>query len=338
MFLQLWSGSRTPEYRAVRDRRRRKRDYRPGINSLDERCLLSANVVTHFDQAVRAPVGAGAAPAQVAFIIPSPNPAPSGGVEKAASQPLSHNPGASSSATIGGNASASSSLASSTGPTFSEITQVSPSLFAAPLTTTAPPAASAPPTPQSSVTPFGPSSAPAPAPFAGQALLVSQKQVLWSAHLGQEDDVGDSEATGSAVDEKNQKEPFIEIIEKPKAAAPAKAHEQRPVPAPAPKPVPILVDESLESVPDILDYGLLTTSFETGSSRPESAPEEPYSSPGFWAMLSAAALSAAALPLAIPVPRLSLWRRVERRQHSKLPDLSKAKASRTERERLSLLS
>ena len=100
---------------------------------------------------------------------------------------------------------------------------------------------------------------------------MSQEQVLQSAHLGQEDDLGDSEATGSAVDEKKQAERFIKIIEKPKATAPTKAPEQRPEPAPAPKLVPILPDESLESVLDILDYGLLTTLFEAGSSRPESA-------------------------------------------------------------------
>jgi hypothetical protein len=318
MILQLWSSSRNREYRAARDRRRRKRAYRPGMESLDERCLLSANVATHFDQAVRAPVGVGAAPAQVAFIIPSPKPAASGGVAKAASPPPSHNPGASSSATIGGTASTSNSLASSTGPTVSEITEVSPSLFAAPLTTTAPPATSAPPTAQSAVNPFGPSSAPAPAPFAGQALLVSQKQVLWSAHLGQEDELGDSEATGSEVDEEEQAKRFIKIIEKPKATAPTKAPEQTP--APAPKLGPILPDENLESVLDVLDYGLLTALFEAGPSRPDSAPKEPDSSPGLFAMLRAADLSTWALLLAIPVAKLSLWRRLERRQRSKLPD------------------
>ncbi len=320
MILQLWPGARTREYRAARDRGRRKRAYRPGMDSLDGRWLLSAHVVTQLNQAVRAPVGVGGARALAAFTIPSPKPAPSGGVAKAASPPLSHNPGASSSATIGATASTSSSLASSTGPTFSEITEVSPSLFAAPLTTTAPPAASAPPTAQSAVNPFGPSSAPAPAPFAGQALLVSQKQVLWSAHLGQEDDLGDSEATGSAVDEEKQAEPLFKIIEKPKATTPTEAPEQRPEPAPAPKLVPIMPDKGLESVLDILDHGLLATLFETGSSRPESAPKEPDSSPGFWAMLWAAALSAGALPLAITVPNRSRWRRVESRQRSKLPD------------------
>ncbi len=150
---------------------------------------------------------------------------------------------------------------------------------------------------------------------------MSQKQVLWSAHLGQEDDLGESEATGSAVDQKEQAERLIEIIEKPKATAPAKAPEQRPEPAPEPKLVPILPHNSLESVLDILDHGLLITLSESGSSRPERAPEEPDSSPGFWAMLGAAALSTGALPLAITVPNLSRWRRVERRQHSKLPDI-----------------
>jgi len=153
----------------------------------------------------------------------------------------------------------------------------------------------------------------------GRSLLVSQQQVLQSAHLGQEDDLRDSEATGSAVVERNQAARFIKIIEKPKATAPTKAPDQRPEPAPAPKLVPILADESRESVLDILDYGLLTTLFEAGSSRPERALKEPDSSPGFWAMLGAAVLSTGALWLAIPIPNLSLWRRVERRQQSKLP-------------------
>jgi hypothetical protein len=285
---------------------------------LDERCLLSVLVVTHINQAIPAPVDVGGAPARVAIIIPSPKPAPSGGVAKAASPPPSHNPGASSSATIGGTASTSSSLASSTGPTFSEITEVSPSLFAAPLTTTAPPAASAPPAAQSAVNPFGPSFAQATARAFGQSLLVSREQVLQSAHLRQEDDLGDSEATGSAVVQWNQAERIIKIIEKPKATAPTKAPEQNP--ALAPKLVPIFADENLESELDVLDYGLLTAFFEAGRSRPDRAPKEPDSSPGLLAMLRAAALSTGALLLAIPVAKLSLWRRLERRQRSKLPD------------------
>jgi len=39
------------------------------MDSLDERCLLSAHVVTHLDQAVRAAVGVGRAPALSAFTI-----------------------------------------------------------------------------------------------------------------------------------------------------------------------------------------------------------------------------------------------------------------------------
>ena len=69
--------------------------------------------------------------------------------------------------------------------------------------------------------------------------------------------------------------------------------------------MPIVPDESLESVLDILDYGLLTTLFDARSSRPESAPDEPDSSPGLFAMLGAAALSTGALPLAIALPNLS---------------------------------
>jgi hypothetical protein len=291
MFLQLWSSARTPDYGAARHRGCRKRAYCPGMDSLDERCLLSGHLVIHLEQAVRAPVGVGAAPALVALTIRAPKPAPSHGVANAASPPLSHNPSASSSATNSGAGSTSSSLASSTGPTFSEITDVAPSLFAAPLTTTAPPATSAPPTAQSAVNAFGPSSAPAPAPFSGQALPVSPEQVLRSAHLSQEDGLGDGGATGAPVDEKKQAEPFIKIIEKPKATAPTKAPEQTPEPEPEPELVPILPENGLERVLDVLDYALLSTLFEAGSSRPESAPKEPDSSPGFWAMLGASALS-----------------------------------------------
>ena len=220
-------------------------------------------------------------------------------------------PGRSSSATNGGTGSTSSSVANSTGVTVSSITELVPNLFATPLTTTAPPDASAPPTAQPVVIPFGPSSAPATARSFGQLLLVNQEQALQSAHLGQEDDLGDSEASGSAVADKKQAERFIKIIEKPKATAPTKAPEQRPEPAPAPKLVPIFSDERRESVLDIVDYGFLTTLFEAGSSQPESAPNEPVSWPGLWAMLGASALSTGALLLAIPVPNLSLWRRVE---------------------------
>ncbi len=318
MFLQLWSGSRTRENRAVRDQARRKSAYRPGMDSLDERCLLSAHVVTHLNQAIRVPVGVGGAPALVAATIPSPKPAPSGGVAKAASPPLSHNPVASSSATNGGARTTSNSLASSTGPTASSITDLSPNLFATPLATTAPPAASAPPTAQSAVIPFGPSSAPATARSFGQSLLVSQEQVLRTASLGREDDLGGSDATGSAVDAKNQAERFINVIEKLNAMVPPKAREQTP--APAPDPVATLPDENLESVIDVLDHGLHPALFEGGPSRPESAPEKPRSSPGLFAVLCAATLSAGALLLGIPVAKRSLSRRHERRQRSKLPD------------------
>jgi len=281
------------------------------MDSLDERCLLSAHVVVHLSQAI-------GAPALVAFTIAGPKPAPSGGAAQAASPPLSHNPSAGSSATNGATGSTNSLLANPTGATVSSITELTSNLFATPLTTTAPPAASAPPTPQSAVIPFGSSIARATAGSFGRSLLVGQEQVLQSAHLGQEDDLGDSEAFGSAVDETKQEERFIKIIEKPKATAPTKAPLQRP--EPAPRPAPIVPDESLESVLDILDYGLLTTLFEAGSSRPESAPDEPDSSPRLFAMLGAAALSTGGLALAALLPNLSLWRRVERRQQSKLPD------------------
>src|SRR5438067_7819955 len=53
MGLQLWTGSRTREYRAPRARYRRPRAARrPIFDSLDERCLLSADVVIQWNQAV----------------------------------------------------------------------------------------------------------------------------------------------------------------------------------------------------------------------------------------------------------------------------------------------
>ena len=324
MFLQLWPRSRTRKYQAARDRGRLRRAYRPGLDALDERCLLSAHVVIPLNQAI-------GAPALVAFTIAGPKPAPSGGAAKAASPPVSYNPGAGSSATNGATGSTNSSLANPTGAIVSSITELAPNLFVSPLTTTAPPAASVPPTPQSAVIPFGSSIARAAAGSFARSLLVGQEQFLQSAHLGQVDALGDSEAFGSAVDEKKQEEQFVKIIEKPKATAPTKAPEQRPGPAPAPKLVPIVPDASLGLVLNFLDYGLLTTLFEAESSRPESAPNEPDSSPRLFAMLGAAALSSGSLALAILRPNQSFWRRVEksnsqscltrrRRRHRELTD------------------
>src|SRR5207237_3476844 len=56
MVLHPWSSSRTSKYRAPRDRRRRKQACRPGMESLDERCLLSADVVIQWNQAVLAAI------------------------------------------------------------------------------------------------------------------------------------------------------------------------------------------------------------------------------------------------------------------------------------------
>ena len=92
-------------------------------------------------------------------------------------------------------------------------------------------------------------------------------------------------------------------------------------PAPAPKLEPILPVENLESVLDVLDYGLLTVLFDAGSSRPEKARKEPGTSPALWAALGAVAFSTGALNLAITVPKLSLWRRAQRGRQSNLPDL-----------------
>jgi len=152
MFLQLWSSAPTRVHRAARHRGDQKRAYRPGMDWLDERCLLSAHLVAPFDQGVRAPESVVGPPAVVTLTNPSPQPAPSGSVAKAANPPLSHNPGASSSATNHASPSTSSSLASSPAPTVS-ITDVSPNLFATPLATTPPPATSVSPTAQSAVLP-----------------------------------------------------------------------------------------------------------------------------------------------------------------------------------------
>jgi hypothetical protein len=52
MFLQLWPGSRTREHRTPQDRRRRKQAFRPETESLEERSLLSSDVVLQWNQAV----------------------------------------------------------------------------------------------------------------------------------------------------------------------------------------------------------------------------------------------------------------------------------------------
>src|SRR3989442_15694807 len=57
MGLQLWTGSRTREPPAPRARNRRPRAARrPIFESLDERCLLSADVVIQWNQAVLAAI------------------------------------------------------------------------------------------------------------------------------------------------------------------------------------------------------------------------------------------------------------------------------------------
>ncbi len=293
MFLQLWPSKRTRGYRVARDRRRREWVYQPGIDCLDDRCLLSAHLVTQLDQAAAALASVGGSPAVLAITIPGPLAAPSASVAKAAIPPLGHNPGASSSAPNGNVRSTGNVPASPAGLTIVSITDLSPNLFATPLTTTAPPAASPPSTAAPAIIPLGPGSAPATAGPFGQALLVSQGQILWPAHLGQEDDLGDNDATGSAVDGKKQEERFVKFTEKPSAAVPTKAPEQRPAPAsatsPAAKVVPILPEEGFEPVLDMLDHGLRTALFEAGSSRPESTPEEPGSWHGFWAMFGSVA-------------------------------------------------
>ena len=56
MFLQLRTGSRTPRPRVPRGRGRQPRGRRPGVESLDERCLPSADAVVQWNQAVLAAV------------------------------------------------------------------------------------------------------------------------------------------------------------------------------------------------------------------------------------------------------------------------------------------
>ena len=56
MWLQLWSGIRSPRSRTPRDRGRRPQVRRLSIESLDERCLLSADVVIQWNQAVLAAI------------------------------------------------------------------------------------------------------------------------------------------------------------------------------------------------------------------------------------------------------------------------------------------
>jgi PAP2 superfamily protein len=56
MFKQLWNASRSRRSRAHRDRGRSKPSWRPVCESLDERCLLSGDVVIQWNQAVLAAI------------------------------------------------------------------------------------------------------------------------------------------------------------------------------------------------------------------------------------------------------------------------------------------
>src|SRR6478672_2803194 len=56
MWLQLWPGTLIPESRTRRDRSRRPRARRPGIESLEGRCVMSADVVIQWNQAVLAAI------------------------------------------------------------------------------------------------------------------------------------------------------------------------------------------------------------------------------------------------------------------------------------------
>ena len=56
MFNQLWNDPRSRRCRAHRDRGRSKPSRRPACESLDERCLLSGDVVIQWNQAVLAAI------------------------------------------------------------------------------------------------------------------------------------------------------------------------------------------------------------------------------------------------------------------------------------------
>src|SRR3954462_9996331 len=56
MFLQLRSRSRAVRSSKPRDRRNPPRPHRPRVESLDERCLLSADVVIQWNQTVLAAI------------------------------------------------------------------------------------------------------------------------------------------------------------------------------------------------------------------------------------------------------------------------------------------
>jgi hypothetical protein len=298
MFSQLWSGARTRQYRAARVRGRPKSTFRPGMDWLDERCLPSALVVTQVNQADRAAVDAGGAAALVAFTIPASKAAPPGSVAEAASPPLVHNAGASSSTTIDGTG-ISSLLASATGPTVLSTTELSPNLFATPLVTTVPASASAPTTAQAAGIPFSQVSAPATPRTFGQSPPLSREQVGWSARLDLEDKPADNEATVSVVGQQKQANRLVKVIEKSESTVPSKARLQRSESVPEPELLPIRPDKRPEPELDIGDHGYFAASFGAVSYRPGSPPEESKLSQGFWAMVGAISLSGRALDRAI---------------------------------------
>jgi hypothetical protein len=130
----------------------------------------------------------------------------------------------------------------------------------------------------------------------GQSLLDNQTQVSHSAHLGQEDDLGDAAVPGLEDDETNQTDQFINIIENLGAMASTRIPQQRPGPPSTLVSILYLVNQKQEL--NVLDSGALTAFAGAGPSRPESAPNEPDSSPGVFALLRAAALSAGSFLLA----------------------------------------
>jgi hypothetical protein len=206
-----------------------------------------------------------------------------------------------------------------TGATVTSITPLLPSLYATPLTSTTSPSAGAARQVQPTVSPASLNSAPAPTGSFGQSLIVSDQQIALLVSLVPADDTGDSDANSSTLDEKKQAEPVKKTIEKPKAA-PANAPEQQRNPAPAPKLVPILPDAALESMLEIVDYGLLTALLETALARTNGPASKIDSSTNLGSIVGAAALSSGALPLSIRVPVQCRWRRVQRTQESLVPD------------------
>ena len=222
MFLQLWSSVRSRGHRAAREPRRRKWAHRPGMDWLDERCLLSAHVVAHFDQGVQVPAGAAGWPRS--WLSPS---LARSRHRQAAWRRLQARYCLTSRAlrrarrTVG-RAAPSTRWQARPGDRLVNHADLAESVCEG---THDDGSASRQRGTNGSINghSFRLEFPPGLARSFGQSLLVSQEQVPGSAHAGQEVDLGDSEATGSPIDETEEAEPFVKNIEKPNATAPTHA-------------------------------------------------------------------------------------------------------------------